>query len=197
MAVRALLCAALLSPFAARTAAESMAPPPKAEACVACHGEAGNSKDAAVPSLAGQQPAYVVLQLVQYRDQRRKDPQMSPFAENLSDAEMEELAAYYAAQKPQAPGRPAAPAKLAAGRKVAEANHCGSCHLPDLTGQKHIPRLLGLPYLYFLKEMRGFKAQTRAELDDSMTMAAQSLSAREIEDVAGYIASLPADPGRR
>jgi cytochrome c553 len=194
-AVRIFLRVALTGPIAAGSAAsDTGAPPQRAMACVACHGERGNSRDPTVPSLAGQQRAYIVLQLVQYREQRRKDPRMSPFAEDLSDADIEELADYYAQQKPSAPRRPADPATIAAGRKVAQANHCGSCHMADLTGQKHVPRLVGLPYEYLVKEMRAFKQQTRAELDGSMTMAAQPLSAREIEDVAGYIASLPADP---
>jgi cytochrome c553 len=194
-AVRILLCVALASLFAPGTAAPGAGvPPQKVHACVACHGEGGNSRDPTVPSLAGQQRAYIVLQLVQYREQRRQDPRMSPFAEGLSDADVEELADYYAEQKPLASRRPADPATITAGRKVAQANHCGSCHLPDLTGQRHVPRLVGLSYEYLLEEMRAFKEQTRAELDGSMTMAAQPLSAREIEDLAGYIASLPADP---
>jgi cytochrome c553 len=184
---------ALACQVSAAAATEAPRAPARAEACAACHGEDGNAKDASIPSLAGQQPAYLALQLVQYREQRRKDARMSPFAEGLSDSDVEELAAYYAAQTPRGPPRPAGPAaRVAAGRKVSGANHCGSCHLPDLTGQKHVPRLVGLSYAYVVKEMRAFKAQTRADLDGSMTMAAQPLSARELEDVSRYVASLPA-----
>jgi cytochrome c553 len=186
---------ALLALLAGAAAAAAAPPaPPKAEACAECHGAAGNPKDPAVPSLAAQQPAYLTLQLVQYREQRRQDAQMSPFAQDLTDAEIEEIAAFYAAQRPTGGRRPIAPARLASGRKVVQANHCDSCHLPDLTGQRHVPRLAGLHYEYLLKEMRGFKAQTRADLDGSMTMAAQTLSEQDIEDVVAYIASLPADP---
>ena len=187
---------ALLALLAAVAAPAAAPPAPaRAQACAACHGEAGRSKDPAVPSLAGQQRAYLSLQLVQYREQRRRDPRMSPLAQDLSDAEIEELAAYYAAQRPAAGRRAAAPPQLDSGRKVLDANHCGSCHMPDLGGQRHVPRLAGLHYEYLVKEMRAFKAQTRADLDGSMTMVAQPLSGREIEDVAAYIASLPAEPG--
>ena len=120
---------------------------------------------------------------------------MSPVAEKLSDAEIRELAAYYAALPPFASRRAADPARAAAGKKLSDAQHCGSCHLADLSGQKHIPRLVGQQHEYLLKEMRAFKDQTRADLDGSMTMAAQPLSPRDIEDVAEYISSLaPAAP---
>ncbi len=184
----------MIAVLALLAGAAAASAPARVEACAGCHGVAGRSRDPAVPSLAGQRRAYLALQLVQYREERRQDARMTPFAQDLSDPDVEELAAYYAAQRPARGGRAAAPAKLAAGRKVAEANHCGSCHLPDFTGQEHVPRLAGLGYAYLLEQMRAFKAQTRAELDGSMTMAAQPLSAREIEDVAAYVASLPADP---
>ena len=65
---------------------------------MACHGRDGNSTLPAVPSLAGQPVFYTHWQLILFRDQRRKDPQMSPVAASLSDADMADLAAYYAAQ---------------------------------------------------------------------------------------------------
>ncbi|MFL5390346.1 MAG: c-type cytochrome, partial [Myxococcales bacterium] len=98
--------------------------------------------------------------------------------------------AYSATLPPCAARRDAEPARVAAGKKVSDAQHCGSCHLPDLSGQKHIPRLVGQQHEYVLKEMRAFKDQTRADLDGSMTMAAQPLSPRDVEDVAEYISSL-------
>lgn len=167
-----------------------------AERCAACHGAAGSPADPTIPSLAGQQRLYLALQLVQYRERRRRDPRMSPFAEGLSDAEVEALAAWYSARPPFAARRTADPARAAAGRRVAEVHHCGSCHLPDFTGQKHVPRLVGQPVEYLLGQMRAFKDQTRADLDGSMTTAAQPLSGQDIEDVVQYIASLPPDPRR-
>jgi cytochrome c553 len=181
---------------AALLAAALAAPPAKAQACAGCHGADGNSTDPAIPSLAGQRAAYLALQLVQYRDGRRQDPRMTPAAKDLSDADVDALAGWYAARPPSERRRAAAPEALDAGRKVLEANHCGSCHRPDLSGQAHVPRLTGLSHDYLLKEMRGFRAQTRAELDGSMTMAAQALSDDDIVAVVRYIASLPATAPR-
>jgi cytochrome c553 len=162
----------------------------KAEACAACHGRDGNSVNPTTPSIAGQPPLYTFLQLIQFREKRRKDPQMSPFAANLSDRDMQDLAAYYAAQKPAARRHPTDARKVAAGRHVADAHHCASCHAAGLTGQDHVPRLVGLEYDYLLRQLRGYKAQTRADIDGAMTTAAQLLSDQDIENLAHYIADL-------
>jgi len=77
--------------------------PRKAEACLACHGSGGNSTDPVMPSLAGQPAQSISLQLFMFREGNRKDPQMTPMAANLSNAEMNELAAYFSKQKPAAP----------------------------------------------------------------------------------------------
>src|SRR5262245_66621156 len=73
----------------------------KAEACVPCHGAGGNAITPGMPSLAGMPVFYTHWQLIMFRDGRRKDAQMSPFAVNLTDADMGDLAAYYAAQVPK------------------------------------------------------------------------------------------------
>jgi cytochrome c553 len=170
---------------------EATPPRPKAaETCATCHGPDGQSVDARIPSLAGQQAIYLSLQLVQYREERRKDAQMSPVAAKLTDAEIKELGAYYASLPPFASRRAADPALAALGKKVSDAQHCGSCHLADLSGQKQVPRLVGQQHDYLLTQMRAFKDQNRADLDGSMTMAAQPLSPRDIEEVAEYISSL-------
>ncbi|MGC9385969.1 MAG: c-type cytochrome [Hydrogenovibrio sp.] len=88
--------AALLSPL---TFAVDM--PAKAKTCVGCHGADGNSVVPNFPKLAGQHAAYIEKSLKDFRDGFRKDATMQPFAKNLSDAEIKELANYYAAQTPK------------------------------------------------------------------------------------------------
>jgi cytochrome c553 len=162
----------------------------KAEVCVPCHGASGNSTNPAIPSLAGQPPLYTYYQLLLFRQQQRSDPQMAPFVANLSDADMQDIAAYYAGQTPAVLPGANDPAQAAAGQKLVKAYYCDSCHAPGLVGQQHIPRLAGQQYAYLVKQLRAFKAQTRADMDGSMTMAAQPLSAEDIETLAHYMAHL-------
>jgi len=164
----------------------------KAEACVACHGSNGNALIPGTPSLAGMPPFYTHWQLIMYRDGRRRDAQMSPSATNLTDADMADLAAYYAAQSPRS--RPAAidAGRAAAGRPLAEAHHCTSCHGPGLMGQQAVPRLAGQDFDYLFKRLRGYKAKTTSDLDGMMTMVAQPLTDADVENLTHFMASLGA-----
>ena len=67
----------------------------KAAACAGCHGAAGVSSNPLWPNLAGQQMGYLAKQLTAFRDGTRSDPMMGPLAMPLSDADIDNLAAYY------------------------------------------------------------------------------------------------------
>ena len=71
----------------------------KAAVCAACHGVAGKASVPVYPHLAGQQEAYLLKQLKAFKDGSRKEPLMIPFMAPLSEADMENLAAYYASLK--------------------------------------------------------------------------------------------------
>ena len=66
-----------------------------ATVCLACHGPGGVSVNALWPNLAGQKNDYILKQLHGFKDDTRKDSLMTPIAKNLSDTEMEDLAAYF------------------------------------------------------------------------------------------------------
>jgi cytochrome c553 len=190
-AAGALLLAAAVAP-----AADPEAGRRKAQVCAACHGPDGNATIPGTPSLAGQPVFFTHWQLIKYRDGRRKDPQMSPLAEKLDDADRADLAAFYAAQP--ARGRPAATdaARVAAGRQLAEQHHCTSCHRPGLTGQQQAARLAGQDFDYLLRLLRGFKAKTASDLDGTMTVATQPLQDDEIVSLVHFLASLGTETGR-
>lgn len=67
----------------------------KSASCVGCHGANGISANPLWPNLAGQKRAYLVKQLKAFRDGKRSDPMMTPMAKPLSNADIENLAAYY------------------------------------------------------------------------------------------------------
>ena len=103
--------------------------PPQADTCVACHGPNGNSVIPLNPSLAGQTWRYIYLQLRDFKEGRRKDPQMTPIAEDLSRDDMIALGNWFAAQRRLLNQFKADSAKVAAGIKIADAVLCPMCHL--------------------------------------------------------------------
>ena len=166
----------------------------KAEVCVACHGANGNAADASVPSLAGQVPLYTYYQLIQFREGRRVDPRMTPFVAKLTDDDMQDLAVYYAGLTPTPGPAVVDRAKAEDGWRASGRHHCESCHRPRFVGQNQVPRLSALSSEYLVRQLRGYKAQTRADTDFAMTMAAQPLSEADIEGIAHYIAALARTP---
>jgi cytochrome c553 len=111
-------------------------------------------------------------------------------AANLSNADMNDLAAYFSAQKAEPPAHKTDPANAAAAPKLAQQFNCTQCHGPALLGQQHIPRLAGQQSDYLKTQLRAFKAQTRADIDGNMTSAAQALSDKDIDVLVDYMAGL-------
>ena len=70
----------------------------KTATCVACHGKEGISIADIYPNLAGQKEAYLVKALKAYKSGARDDPMMKPMVAALSDADIENLAAYFASK---------------------------------------------------------------------------------------------------
>jgi cytochrome c553 len=119
---------------------------------------------------------------------------MSPFAANLTDADLADLSAFYAAQALRPRKQAVDAAKAAAGQKIAVEQNCTSCHRPDLTGQHQVPRLAGQDLDYTVKMLRAYKAGTAGDLEGLMTQAAQSLTEADILSLAHFIVSLGAAP---
>ena len=118
-----------------------MAPPAAAQVCVACHGENGASTNPVYPILAGQTMRYIYLQLKDFKEGRRADPQMSPMAANLSKEDMLALATYFSEQAPPHNDFAADAEKAARGKQRADDTLCTMCHLGSYQGQNEIPLL--------------------------------------------------------
>jgi cytochrome c553 len=171
-------------------AAQSPAAPAKAAVCVACHGEGGNSTITTTPVLAGQTSRYLYLQLRDFQEGRRSDPQMSPMVAGLSREELRELADYFAAQKPKPLPFKVDPDKAKLGKAKADETLCTMCHLGGFAGQNEIPRVAGQHYDYTVKQLRAFKAKQRTNDAGNMTSVANTLSDKDIENLAHYLAGL-------
>jgi cytochrome c553 len=162
----------------------------KAQVCAACHGVDGNSVNPDIPSIAGQPRQQLVTALFMFREGNRKSEVMAPLAEKLSNADLNDLAAYFNAQKMTAPTRQASADVVARGREVTIRNNCVACHTVTMVGQQHIPRLAGQHKPYLLAQLKAFKARTRGDMDGTMTSAAQDLAEGDLEMLAEYLATL-------
>ena len=179
--------AAMLS-LGAQTAMAQV--PAKAAACLACHGENGNSSMPNTPSLAGQNARYLYLQLRDFQEGRRDNAMMSAMTAGLSKADMQELAKYFSEQKLTNKRFNADPEKVKKGIAKAKETLCAMCHLGEFKGQNEIPKVAGQNFDYVVKTLKDFKAKDRNNDAGNMTSVASTLSEEDIDNLAHYIASL-------
>ena len=179
--------AAMLS-LGAQTAMAQV--PAKATACLACHGENGNSSMPNTPSLAGQNARYLYLQLRDFQEGRRDNAMMSAMTAGLSKADMQELAKYFSEQKLTNKRFNADPEKVKKGIAKANETLCAMCHLGEFKGQNEIPKVAGQNFDYVVKTLKDFKAKDRNNDAGNMTSVASTLSEEDIDNLAHYIASL-------
>ena len=170
----------------------------KSTACIACHGPGGNSVNPEWPSLAGQGREYTRKQLQAFKGGARKNPLMTPMAAGLSDEDMADLGAYFAAQKPT--GLEADPAKLAVGQRVYRAGDskngvpaCAACHGPAGDGNPPAayPALRGQYGTYVAAQLRAYRAGTRqTDPGQMMRTVASTMTDEQIDAVASYVQGL-------
>lgn len=171
----------------------------KAAVCGACHGPGGNSSNPEWPKLAGQHSGYIFDQLQLLKSGERNAPVMMPQATNLSEQDMRDVAAYFAAQS-ATPGVASPDAvKLAqplyrAGDAKRGLPACAACHGPQGHGNAaaKYPRIGGQHAKYAAASLRRLKGETGSKRAQTATMAdiAAKLSDAEIDALASYINGL-------
>jgi len=162
----------------------------KAEPCLACHGANGNSTLSTFPILAGQGMRYIYLELKDFKEGRRHDPNMDAIVANLTREDMLDLGGFFAAQKQRNNGFKPDPEKAARGKAKADETLCTMCHLGELAGQNEIPRVGGQHYDYIVKQLKDFKAMRRTNDAGNMTSVAKTLSDADIDNLGHYAAGL-------
>jgi cytochrome c553 len=196
----AVLAAALLAQAPARAQETDLeAGRKKAQYCAGCHGADGNSQLTDYPVLAGQTSRYLYLQLKDYKSGLRKSDMMTPAVAPLSKEDMLALAAYYAAQRAKGPrvskGEESVPFqpdpdRVAAGKRKSAETLCTMCHLGEFAGQNEVPRVAGQHPEYVVRQLKDYRSRTRTNDAGTMTAVARTLSDKDIEDLAQYLASL-------
>ena len=172
----------------AGTAAAAGAPD-KVATCQGCHGDALVSQNANIPTLSGQQPGYVLVQLFLFREGDRKAEGMSEAAQGLTDDDLHALADYAGSlPKPPPPADAGDPARMAAARALADKEHCTSCHNPDLSGRDNIPRIADQREDYLVKTLRDYKSNKRPGYDATMAEVMNPITDQQIVELAYYLA---------
>lgn len=206
-AAMAILFAATLTSHAAEQA-KAKADPAKGKAiaetvCVACHGADGNSAAAANPHLAGQVEEYLYKQLRDFKaadgkPAARNNAIMAGMVAALSDDDMRNLAAWFAAQKAK-PAVARDQSKIALGQQLWRQGDfkkgipaCAGCHGPAGAGMPaQYPKLAGQFPEYTETQLKAFRVEERGNDPERMmrTIAAK-MSDVEIKAVSEYAAGL-------
>jgi cytochrome c553 len=203
-----LFCAAQALAQGAKPETGHKADPAKAEpivkqVCAACHAADGNSIAPANPKLAGQFPEYLHKQLVDFKSKggqkpARVSPVMNGMAANLSQADIDNLAAYFSSQKLK-PAAASDKEMVALGQKLWRGGNatagvpaCAGCHGPAGAGIPiQFPRLAGQYAEYVAAQLKSFREGTRSNDPNGMMRGvAAHLTDREIRAVAEYAAGL-------
>lgn len=162
--------------------------------CARCHGDDGNATTPGMPSLAGQQPHYLVIAIHEYLNGVRTTDPMHSLLRRLNKLDVESVALYFASQTPaqrSAPpfGDPAAGEPLTA--------VCGGCHgLHGVSTDAATPNLAGQDPRYLVNAVKSYSKTRRHE---GMKAYVADLSRQDIESIAAFYAvqkSRPAEKGR-
>ena len=165
----------------------------KVEVCKGCHGDNAVSQMENIPSLAGQLDQYIQWQLVYFRSGARKNEQMQPVVEGMTNEDVRNLGAYFASLTPPKASAPNDdnPDLSKKGAEAAAGRRCASCHGDTFAGTKAVARLAGQREEYLLKALHDYKSNVRVGGGvAAMADVAYSLSEEEITALAHYLAHL-------
>ena len=186
----------------------------KAASCISCHGDNGNSMVSTFPKLAQQHSSYLIKQLQAFKTGARKNPMMTAIASGLSDEDMADIAAYYAAQEISANDLPVldddedekSDSKVTIQSIIAqgsdlyrngdlprEVSACIACHGPLGEGNKPaaFPALRSQHADYLIKTLTDFKTDTRSNNPENMMhMIAKKMTDDEIKAVSYRISMM-------
>lgn len=165
--------------------------------CILCHGREGESASAVYPRLAAQHPEYLLKQLKDFRDGRRKSDTMNGMVKDLKDDEFAGLASWFGSRK--AVFRSTRDTDLAAVGKYLFANGnafsgvpaCSTCHGDNGHGTQQLPRLAGQHPSYLEVQLKEFGNRARTNDNTVMHSVASKLTELETRALSVYIGAMP------
>nr|WP_246602402.1 c-type cytochrome [Falsiroseomonas tokyonensis] len=189
----AALAAGALTPAAAQDAARGAALA-EARNCAGCHGAAGISELEKIPSLAGQPAEFITLQMILFRENLRQAEPMNQLSQGLTDQQVEDLAAHFAALAPAPPPdlAPRDAALAERGQQLSASMNCGVCHLPDYRGRNQIPRIAAQREDFLRHTLAQYRDSQRRGTDTNMNAVMYGVPDDAIAALAHYLAHQPA-----
>lgn len=152
--------------------------------CARCHGADGNHTEAGVPRLAGQHPQYIIKATKAYRDGTRTMPTMHEKLTGLSQADLENIALYFALNKPKSVARNVA--NTSEGKQFT--NNCAKCHgSMGSSDDTSIPNLAGQNVKYLNTTIKAYRDKVRDH--GVMHQTISGLKDSEIEKISAFFAS--------
>lgn len=159
--------------------------------CTMCHGARGLSA-ANAPNLAGQFPVVIYKQLADFKSGARVSAVMTPLVQDLSDADMRDLAAYYAYLPRVVEAVAGSPPRIvASGAPLRGIAPCGACH-GELERKTGAAWLEGQPELYLRTQLQAFASGARHnDIGEQMRNVARTMTSQEITAAAQFYAGSP------
>ena len=166
------------------------------QVCGACHTSDGTRGLPANPILQDQHPEYLVKQLTEFKSGKRENAVMTAMASTLNEADMRNVAAFYASKQAK-PGAATNKDTVRMGERIYRGGiadrhipACAGCHTPNGAGiPAQYPRLGGQHAEYAAAQLTAFRDGTRNN-SEQMTGIAARLNDREIKALADYMAGL-------
>jgi cytochrome c553 len=184
--ITAALALALFASSAGAATIEERAAP-----CLACHGERGQSETENTPSLGGQQPPYVLIQLFMFREKLRVFEPMNEMAKALSDDDLRVFSEFIGKwPKPQPLADAGDPARMQRAQALAQQFRCNACHNTDFSGKENVPRIANQREDYLAKTMREYKDNSRHGYDGTMAEVLDPVTIEQIADLAYFLARI-------
>jgi len=152
------------------------------EACASCHGADGNPSGANMPTLAGQDARYFVKAMEAYKEGKRSHQKMFEAVEGLSEADVQNLAAYYASQEPV---RRNVRTPLTTAEWI---NRCERCHgIEGNSTDPRFPMLAGQERAYLTSALQAYAGTARG--NSAMHAMSAPLSETDIDTIVEYYAT--------
>ena len=159
-----------------------------AAVCANCHGEGGNSSKPGIPNLAGQNPVYLLEQLRQFSEGRRRNEFMEGLIKVLSPAEKIGIVVFYSGQ--QVVHKSSGTAALVSQGMAYYNSVCWRCHGELGRGNEKIPRIAGQQADYLTLTLKHYREGSNVRVEPLMAASTKLMTDADIAAVVAYVSSM-------